>query len=72
MLPTVEKIDSNAFAENSKLEYVRFNGYGPVFEEEAFYRTITTVYYPENNDTWTADIMRIMVEQLHVNYTTEI
>ena len=53
----VTDIDSFAFAECASLEAVYFTGNAPsYFRGSAFQDTTTTVYYPENDPTWTKEI----------------
>lgn len=52
----VTDIDSFAFAECASLEEVYFTGNAPYFWGSAFQDTTTTVYYPENDPTWTKEI----------------
>ncbi len=57
-LKAVEEIGSYAFADNNTSEAVFFEGNAPIFGENVFYNTTTTVYYPIGDDTWTEAIMQ--------------
>ena len=60
---SVVLLNDNVFKKCNELKTVYFKGNAPQFIEDdlmepgCFYGTTTTVYYPANNLTWTADVM---------------
>ncbi len=54
---TVKSIGNYAF-DNSGLEMVTFQGDAPKIEYRSFEYVQATVYYPENNDTWTSEVKK--------------
>lgn len=55
---SVTCIEKEAFANSGGIHSVIFLGDAPTFGESVFAGISTTVYYPANNSTWTADIMK--------------
>ena len=49
---TVIRIESNAFSNCGSGLRITFTGNAPIFEENVFYGTSATVYYPELNGSW--------------------
>lgn len=55
---SVSCIEDYAFDHSGKLTRIAFLGDSPLMGEEVFSKISTTVYYPADNDTWTADVMQ--------------
>lgn len=55
---SVREIEGWTFSYCNELEKVIFEGDAPKFYELAFCSTNVTVYYPENNTTWSAEVMQ--------------
>ena len=55
---SVTYISKLALAGNTALTEIYFEGDAPSFGERAFEKTVTTAYYPANNETWTPDVMQ--------------
>lgn len=55
---SVKSVGSQAFLGCSDLTYIRFLGSAPIFADDAFQNTVTTVYYPAGNATWTTSVRR--------------
>ena len=53
---TVTEIGGNAFANCPKLTAATFEGSAPKVDTTAFAGTTTTVYYPQNDTTWSEEI----------------
>ena len=54
----VTTIGYHAFEDCENLKTVTFKGDAPYNESDAFYRVDATAYYPQGNETWTADVMQ--------------
>ena len=54
----VTSLGNSVFEHCIGLGTVIFLGNAPQFQENTFNEVITTVYYPSNNATWTADVMK--------------
>ena len=55
---SVTAISNMAFAVCESLSEVRFAGNVPAISHNAFDNSVLTAYYPENNTTWTSDVMQ--------------
>ena len=53
---SVEYVGADAFSLCQHLTDITFNGQAPDIGENAFYGVTTTVYYPENDSSWTEEI----------------
>ena len=54
----IESIEAAAFYNCQSLNSVTFTGNPPIFAEDAFSQSHPTVYYPDSNPMWTANVMR--------------
>lgn len=54
----VVKIEGDAFAGDTALKEIIFKGDAPIIASFAFGNVEATAYYPDNNLTWTADVMQ--------------
>jgi len=54
----VVQIDRYAFNGCSSLENIYFEGDAPTFSGTCFTNVVATAYYPENNETWTSQVMK--------------
>ena len=54
---SVQSIGTLAFADCGAMERLVFTGDAPAISDEAFLGVCATVYYPEENSTWTSDVM---------------
>ncbi len=52
---TITVVHDNAFQYCNSVERILFRGNAPEFSDAAFNGVTTTVYYPKNDSTWTAD-----------------
>lgn len=55
---SVSTVTQGAFANCSDLKAVTFTGNAPFFHKISFDSTTTTIFYPKNNTTWTAEKMQ--------------
>ena len=55
---SVTSIGHSAFRNCTTLNQITFTGDAPAIGNYAFFDVFATVYYPENNLTWTADVMQ--------------
>ena len=53
---TVVSIAAYAFSECTELKEITFLGDAPTIDEKAFFQVVATCYYPEKNETYTAEI----------------
>ena len=62
----VERLDSRSFAGCMGLKEITFEGDAPAISSDAFgasssegyNKVVATVYYPDNNSTWTSDVLQ--------------
>ena len=55
---SIERVDTYAFNRCAGLLKVTFAGDAPVFGDLTFHEVTATVYIPEGNDTWTAEVQQ--------------
>ena len=55
---SVTRIGSYAFSDCDRLSIIHFRGDAPEFEQDIFTNVTATAYYPDGNNTWTADLMQ--------------
>ena len=69
---TVRRVEEMAFAGCKALKTITFKGDAPSFGDCCFRDVTATVYYPADNETWTADVMQDYDGQITwVSYTNE-
>ena len=54
---SIVRIEFSDFGKCSNLATILFEGNAPVLDAEVFRGLTATVYYPEDNDTWTEDVL---------------
>lgn len=54
---TVKEINDSAFT-NTWVSRIVFEGDAPIIDERAFAGSVANIYYPEDNPTWTAEVMQ--------------
>ena len=53
----ITHIDSGAFSSCNELTEITFQGHAPAIDSNAFAYVTANAYYPQNDDTWTGEIL---------------